>query len=381
MRAGALCERRSNAPSDYHDEMGITVDLRAASSADVTVVLSPLAELMASLHVLTEIDHHPEAVRFLHAVEGLLDSDDRAQIQRFSPLWTRLRCRLLFPVAVDAAPSLQEELDRLAGLPMETFLRLAAQGALGISDDPDASALGEPGRAAAFLQHCRRRSQHRLELAKSLLEDPEAFRRSLIAFLARCDEAFFSEHWKSVLPALLRSATAVRKELERASLSEALQSLSPTASVLDDGERVRFDKLQVGSFSVREQRLLVVPSVRAWPHLTIKHDPGLPPVILYNVQANENPDPLSVRQLASRLAALTSPLRLEVCRHLLGEPITTSELAVRLGMSEPQVSRTLRQLRESGLVISERDGRFLRHRLATGVVKRLGPDILATITR
>jgi|GEM_PF-3177563 len=361
--------------------MGITVDLRAASAADVTVVVSPLAELMACLHVLTEIDHHPEAARFLRTVEDRLDAQDRAQIQRFSPLWTRLRCRLFFPVAPDPAPSLSEELRRLAELPMETFLSLAAQGALGIPDDPDACALGEPGRAAAFLQHCRRRSQHRLELAKSLLDEPEAFRRSLIAFLERCDEAFFAEHWKGALPALLRSATSVRRELERASLSEALQSLSATATVLDDGERVRFDKLQVGAFSVREQRLLVVPSVRAWPHLTIKHDPGLPPVILYNVQAETSPESLSVRQLATRLAALTSPLRLEMCRHLLGEPIATSELAVRLGMSEPQVSRTLRQLRESGLVVSERDGRFLRHRLATGVVKRLGPDILATITR
>jgi hypothetical protein len=47
--------------------------------------------------------------------------------------------------------------------------------------------------------------------------------------------------------------------------------------------------------------------------------------------------------------ALTSPARMELCRHLLGEPITTSELAARLGSSEPQVSRALRTLRDAGL--------------------------------
>ncbi|MEV5749172.1 hypothetical protein AB0L00_15255 [Actinoallomurus sp. NPDC052308] len=42
--------------------------------------------------------------------------------------------------------------------------------------------------------------------------------------------------------------------------------------------------------------------------------------------------------IRDRLAAIAEPGRFEMCRHLLGEPITTSELAVRMGISEPQVS-------------------------------------------
>ncbi|EFL25426.1 hypothetical protein SSOG_05140 [Streptomyces himastatinicus ATCC 53653] len=67
--------------------------------------------------------------------------------------------------------------------------------------------------------------------------------------------------------------------------------------------------------------------------------------------------------------------------HRAGEPITTSELATRLGSSEPQVSRTLRTLRDAGLVRSTRDGKLVRHRLATDVVQRLGQDVLATVSR
>ncbi|WP_246555008.1 ArsR/SmtB family transcription factor [Streptomyces paradoxus] len=72
---------------------------------------------------------------------------------------------------------------------------------------------------------------------------------------------------------------------------------------------------------------------------------------------------------------------MELCRHLLGEPITTSELAARLGSSEPQVPRALRTLRDAGLVRPTREGKLVRHRPATDVIRRLGNDVLATVAR
>lgn len=59
----------------------------------------------------------------------------------------------------------------------------------------------------------------------------------------------------------------------------------------------------------------------------------------------------------------------------------TAELAARLGSTTTQVSRTVRQLREAGLVRSERDGKLVSHRLATDVLRRLGDDVLATVMR
>jgi DNA-binding transcriptional ArsR family regulator len=104
-------------------------------------------------------------------------------------------------------------------------------------------------------------------------------------------------------------------------------------------------------------------------------------VVQYAVLGTTPAEQLTLRDLHHRLMALTSPARMELCRHLLGEPITTSELAARLGSSEPQVSRALRTLRDAGLVHSTRDGKLVRHRLATDVVQRLGHDVLATVAR
>lgn len=82
-----------------------------------------------------------------------------------------------------------------------------------------------------------------------------------------------------------------------------------------------------------------------------------------------------------RLSAISEPARLELCRHLLSEPITTSELAGRMGIGEPQVSRHLRRLREVGLVTSQREGRMVYHRLHAELLLNLGADVLTTVMR
>jgi DNA-binding transcriptional ArsR family regulator len=102
-------------------------------------------------------------------------------------------------------------------------------------------------------------------------------------------------------------------------------------------------------------------------------------VVQYPARGTAPADQLSLRDLRDRLMALTSPAQMELCRHLMGEPITTSELAARLGSTEPQVSRALRTLRDAGRVRSTRDGKLVRHRLSTDVVRRPGDDVLATV--
>lgn len=90
---------------------------------------------------------------------------------------------------------------------------------------------------------------------------------------------------------------------------------------------------------------------------------------------------VSQAMVRDRLAAIAEPARMELCRHLIGEPITTSELAHRTQLSQPQVSRHLRRLREVGLVTSIREGRVVYHRLHAKLLLSLGTDVLTTIMR
>ncbi|WP_328413536.1 DUF5937 family protein [Streptomyces violaceus] len=376
--------------------MSIVLDLGGLGPADVMAGPSALSELMASLHVLAEPEHHPEAVGW--AARAVAAGDElRDELSVFAPLWARFRCRLFFPLVrpgtAPLAASLDEELAAIAALPAEEFLDLVAPGVLGTNAQPVPP--GDALRAGAwaaedYVLRCLRRSYARGELARQLVAAPLELRDRLLAVLRAADTAFFAEDWRTLRSPLENHARDVRRRLatlplgEPASLrspADVLTELLPTAARVGPGERVRLDKLQIDEVRVAPRPLVLVPSARVWPHLTVKHEHPSCVVVQYAARGTTPVEQLTVRDLHHRLMALTSPARMELCRHLLGEPITTSELAARLGSSEPQVSRALRTLRDAGLVRSTRDGKLVRHRLATEVIQRLGHDVLATVAR
>ncbi|MFI0445442.1 ArsR/SmtB family transcription factor [Actinomadura sp. 6N118] len=77
----------------------------------------------------------------------------------------------------------------------------------------------------------------------------------------------------------------------------------------------------------------------------------------------------------SRLLALTDPSRTRLCRLIARQAMTTADLAERLSMTRPQVSRHLRVLRELGLVRVERNGRYVHYGLDLAAVERIGRDV------
>ncbi|MBP8537311.1 DUF5937 family protein [Streptomyces sp. MK37H] len=396
--------------------MSIVLDLGGLAPADLAAAPCAMSELMASLHILAEPEHHPEAAGWA-ARAAAAGPELRDELSVFAPLWARFRCRLFFPhtVPVPHAASLDEELAATAELPVDDFVDLVAPGVLGTAaqDVPPAREL-RLGTAAAedYARRCLRRSYARGELARQLVAAPLELRDRLLAVLRAADTAFFAEDWRTLRPALEDHAREVRRRLAALPLgappagvpqppaggaprgtsaggtsnslrspADVLTELLPTAVRVGPGERVRLDKLQIDEVKVAPRPLVLVPSARVWPHLTVKREHPSCVVVQYAAPRTTPDVQLTLRDLHDRLMALTSPARMELCRHLLGEPITTSELAARLGSSEPQVSRALRTLRDAGLVRSTRDGKLVRHRLATDVVQRLGQDVLATVAR
>ncbi|MFD9936893.1 DUF5937 family protein [Streptomyces massasporeus] len=363
--------------------MSIVLDLGGLGPADIVAESSALSELMASLHVLAEPEHHPEAADWAARATSA-DPDLRDELLFFAPLWARFRCRLFFPRALPPAAGLSEELSAIAALTAEDFLELVAPGVLGTTalPVPPAHALrAGTSPAEDYVRRCQRRSYARGELARELVAAPLELRDRLLTLLRAADTVFFAEDWQRLGPVLEDHAREVHRRLAVRSPADVLSELLPTAARVGPGERVRLDKLQIDEVKVAPRPLVLVPSARVWPHLTVKHEHPSCVAVQYPVPAATPGGQLTLRDLHDRLMALTSPARMELCRHLLGEPITTSELAARLGSSEPQVSRALRTLREAGLVRSTREGKLVRHRLATDVIRRLGHDVLATVAR
>jgi ArsR family transcriptional regulator len=75
--------------------------------------------------------------------------------------------------------------------------------------------------------------------------------------------------------------------------------------------------------------------------------------------------------LQAVLSALGDPVRLRIVESLREEPRYVSDLVALLGESQPNISRQLRTLRESGLVDREREGKWMRYRLVPDALHAL----------
>ena len=359
--------------------MVVTLDAEAARASDVVAGTSPLAELMACLHAFAEPEHHPESRAWLAGVREKLPDELIQQLNYHAPLWARYRCRLLYPLRAPLNRELDAELGTLRALDVERFVRCAA---IAIRGTPFATeGLGNRERQREFVRECERRSFSRAELARGLVHDPESFRTGLIEVLQRCAETFFAAEWRRLEPHLAEVAARVRDQLRAEPLTTVLASLSPSATA-GPGARVSYDKLQSGTARIRQRGCLLVPTLHGWPHLMVKFQEEEMPTVVHFLAGDWTRQPhVSQAMVRDRLAAIAEPARMELCRHLIGEPITTSELAHRTQLSEPQVSRHLRRLREVGLVTSIREGRLVYHRLHAKLLLSLGADVLTTIMR
>lgn len=75
--------------------------------------------------------------------------------------------------------------------------------------------------------------------------------------------------------------------------------------------------------------------------------------------------------LARRMKAFSDPTRLTILAYLSQLPVSVSDLAAILGVSQPTASEHLRLLRDAGLVTSRRDGNRLLYRTDGEAVRAL----------
>lgn len=335
----------------------------------ITVRPSPLAELCAALHALADPEHHPSSHAWLSTVHSDIADELLTRATVWAPLWGPFRARYLLPLADGPERSLDAELDAITGIPVEIFATLTLEALIG-KNRPWSEPPQDPPE---LMRQLRRVSFRRYDLGLRLIDDPPRFRDELLDFLASFTEAVFETEWRRVRAAVEADVQARRRHLRLQSIASAFGGIGTT---MDDPPRVVVEKLYHAKVWLDERRpALLVPSVHGDPHLVVKHAPGYPVIVQYPV--TQSALPVSAEQVRRCLSVLTDPTRLMICRSILRQPAATAELAARMGMTSPQISRHLRQLREAGLVSTHRHGSVVYYRLDTEAVGRLGLDLLA----
>jgi DNA-binding transcriptional ArsR family regulator len=345
--------------------MSVVIVLEGVGPDRFAVTVSPLAELAATLHVLTEHTHHAEHASWAAEVTDTSPPAFRAGLRRFAPLWTALRWRAFYP-----------GLD-VTGGDLDQFARLTAYTcASGYHGFDFGRVLHDPRQATALRQTAAMLPEPHPRLAEDLLRDPEALRADVLAFVDLCRQVYFDDLWAETAPALTRAAHRLRRQLTHDGPAAALVSLSPS-TLQRDPTRVIFDKVHHAVISPARTPVLLIPSRYGAPHLLVKNEPGLPPVVHFPVEAPG----VGLALARNRLLALTDPHRVRLCRLISRQAMTTADLADRLSMTRPQVARHLRVLRELGLVRVERHGRYVHYGLDMAAVERIGQDVVTALQR
>src|SRR3990172_5407480 len=87
------------------------------------------------------------------------------------------------------------------------------------------------------------------------------------------------------------------------------------------------------------------------------------------------------QQFAGLAGALANPPRLELLDLLVQAPRTVEDLGCQAQMSVANTSQHLQRLKQSRLVMDEREGLFIRYRLADPSIARLWLDLRSVAER
>ena len=228
-----------------------------------------------------------------------------------------------------------------------------------------------PQQVAVGLQECvEQATSRRARLALvALSADPATTLASAAGELERAWATLVAPWWPAI-ERLLQADVAHRgTQILSDGLETAVNSLDPR--IRWEGDRVRVRGGDSRETRLDGRGLLFIPSAFGWPRI-VSPDPPWPPAIAYPARG--------VGDLWTRVAPppealgrLLGPHRARVLAGL-DAPATTTDLALRLGLAAPSVSRHLAVLADAGLVTSSREGRRVPYRrTALGSALLQGP--------
>jgi DNA-binding transcriptional ArsR family regulator len=346
----------------------IRFHLPATAVERVAFAYSPLFEAVLSLHVLIEPKHHSLQHEWVRRARDLPERL-RRDIHAFAFAYRAYIPEVLAPAPQAGFASFAEELERLAAQPPEA---VAFEFTVPLSPEQrarDPNRLEDEAVRATIRGRGAALGRQTGRLVRLALDDPSAFAARFADFLARYWEAAFASEWQRVEPVLAAAVTSAGRQLAAGGLYAFLPRLSSELSVDSAEETITIARRHEHEVNVDEDSTLTLtPSLYVWPHIRVNCDPPWPLALVYPAPALAQlaRPRLPPEELLRVFRALADSGRLEMLRLIASRPRSTQELAQLVGMTEAGASRSLRILSEAGLLVSQRQGRYLLYHLTPG---------------
>jgi DNA-binding transcriptional ArsR family regulator len=306
--------------------------MSAADLRRTRFAYSPLAEVAESLHMIAS-----GRIHFLHRAwfamvrEHLHRVDMRLLAAIVPP--RRFIADFLFTDASDTATTIEDQLRVVAVMPATALRR-----------DMEEVWQGEPMPAAV----------------RQIVADPAGPGR-VADTLWRYWSVALEPHWRSMRAILDEDVAFRATELTKGGVGAMLAGLHESVSVV--GDVLHIDKPVAAREDLAGAGLRLVPSVFVWPRVIFAISESGPCTLTYAARGVGNlwSHPDAAMAYEDPLAALIGRSRAAILCNL-AVPMTTTELAIKLGQSAPAVSQHLSVLRRSSLATSWRAGRRVLYR-------------------
>ena len=288
--------------------------------ADVRFAISPLNELVLSLHAWRDPGRYPLNLPWIRELERVRDRLDAEMLFALvnQDLWTP---DFLNPRPRTPLTRLEDEFAAVASTPSEVV-------------DRDLRMLHGPGYRPPPLSR-------------------------MIDALAGYWELCFAPHWTRMRALLEADVTYRGREIAQRGLAAMFAGLARRVRLVDDVVEVRltsnvqYDRATTGG-------LTLVPSM--WTSsASVPISPLEPPMIIYLARGVGTLWEAQPLPAPGALAALFGAHRAGLLVQL-ATPASSTELAARLGVTTTAVNQHLRALRAGGLLVSARHGRSVLYR-------------------
>lgn len=322
----------------------------------VQFVYSPLNELFRSLHVLLNPRHHGMNIDWALDIQKKLTNNFFNDLHYFSLLYELEVPSFLFNDFEKISSNLDQEIEQLSHHLSQVNPSDIISILEKIVHDRNNQFIPTLAKNLEWQGFTLNSS---CELIDDLKKDPHEVYQHLLSFVQNYRKQVFDKIWEE-------------KGLEKFLKNEIKQQSIYLSSY---GFNNLIDHLQIDRIFWQKEQLVIVkpfekkiqltdqdvvlfiPSYFIWPHLFVnqfKH--GI--VICYDA-LNKLETSINPQQLATVFNALSDVIRLKIMKYLSDRPSTTQALGQILIMSESTVSHHLKLLKEAGLVITHKQGKFV----------------------
>lgn len=306
---------------------------------------SPFLEMVASLHVLQDPEHHLGRLTWARETEALLSPALKRQIVELGQVsndWLNLYD--LHDMCDFQESSVEEGIEKLLAVDTRQFVYCLLGQAMSL-EHIDLWLQGNEVDKDQWIKQM------------SLLRKPATLRRQFAEVLSAYYREYFSKELRRIEPWLISSVHTFQERLRKEPL-EAMESIHPRFVLRE--QEILFYKAHTWRFSYQDiSRIIVEPSTFIAPHLlmgtfsstvTVGYPVSVPGTDRYDAVPKD---------LLGIMNAMSDESRMKILRQVFYHPYCTQQLAEMSNLSEATVSKHLKILSQAGLVYSERKGNYV----------------------